>query len=44
MMKTLLLILVIVLLASVVGYLAIDRQEKTVAHERSKSFDSQFAK
>ena len=42
-MKTTLLLIVIVLLGSVVAYLAIDRHEKTEAHQRDKSFDSKFA-
>lgn len=36
--------IIVVLLASVVGYLALDRSEKNVAHERDKSFDANFAK
>lgn len=33
-----------VLLLAIVGYLAMDRQEKDVSNERSKAFDRQFAK
>lgn len=35
---------IVVLLVAVVGYLAMDRQEKDVANERNKTFDTQFAK
>lgn len=44
MMKLALLIVVVALLGSVVAYLALDRQEKTVAQQRDKSFDAKFAK
>jgi hypothetical protein len=37
-------IVVVILLFAVVGYLALDRNEKNVAHERDKSFDAKFAK
>jgi hypothetical protein len=37
-------IIIVVLLTSVVGYLAIDRTEKNVATERNKSFDDKFAR
>lgn len=37
-------IIIVVLLTSVVGYMAWDRHDKNVAHERDKSFDSKFAK
>jgi hypothetical protein len=43
-MKAALLIVVVALLASVVAYLATDRQEKTVSQQRDKSFDAKFAK
>jgi hypothetical protein len=36
--------IIVVLLVSIVGYLAIDRQEKDVAHQRDKAFDQKFAK
>lgn len=37
-------IVVVILLFSIVGYMALDRNEKNVANERDKSFDSKFAK
>jgi hypothetical protein len=37
-------VVVVILLFSIVGYMALDRNEKNVAHERDKSFDSKFAK
>ncbi len=43
-MKLALLIVVVALLGSVVTYLVVDRQEKTVAQQRDKSFDAKFAK
>ena len=36
--------IIVVLIVSIVGYLAIDRQEKDVAHQRDKTFDQKFAK
>lgn len=39
-----LIIVVIVLLVAVVGYLAMDRQDKATSQARQKAFDSQFAK
>ncbi len=36
--------IIVVLLVSIVGYLAIDRQEKDIAHQRDKAFDQKFAK
>lgn len=36
--------IIVVLLVSIVGYLAINRQEKDVAHQRDKTFDQKFAK
>lgn len=36
--------IIVVLLVAIVGYLAMDRQEKDVANERDKTFDQQFAK
>jgi hypothetical protein len=36
--------IIVVLIVSIVGYLAIDRQEKDVAHQRDKAFDQKFAK
>lgn len=44
MMKLALLIVIVVLLGSVVAYLTVDRQEKTVAQQRDKSFDAKFGK
>ncbi|WUR13902.1 hypothetical protein E7V67_001990 [[Empedobacter] haloabium] len=38
------LIVIIVLLVAVVGYLAMDRQDKEVAQQRDKAFDAKFAK
>ncbi|WP_256369123.1 hypothetical protein [Duganella vulcania] len=43
-MRKLPLIAIIVLLALIVGYLALDRSEKNAAQERSKAFDQSFAK
>ena len=43
-MRKLLIIVIIVLLSSIVGYLALDRNEKNTAHERDKSFDARLAK
>ncbi len=43
-MRKVSLAIIVVLLVSVVGYMAMDRQEKNVAHERDKSFDAKFAK
>jgi len=37
-------VIIIVLLSAVVGYLALDRNEKNIAHERDKAFDASFAK
>lgn len=39
-----LIIVVIVLLAAVVGFLAIDREEEIASQERNKAFDAQFAR
>lgn len=36
--------IIVVLLVSVVGYLAMDRDDKNVAHQRDKAFDNKFAK
>jgi hypothetical protein len=36
--------IIVALLTSVIGYLAMDRQEKDVAHQRNKAFDQKFAK
>lgn len=38
------LVIIVVLLTSVVGYLAMDRKEKNVVHQRDKAFDEKFAK
>ena len=43
-MKTILIVVIVALLGSVVAYLATDRQEKEVAHQRDKTFDDKFAK
>ena len=43
-MRKISLAIIVVLLISVVGYLAMDRQEKNVAHQRDKAFDEKFAK
>jgi hypothetical protein len=43
-MKAILIIVIVALLASVVAYMATDRQEKDVAHQRDKTFDAKFAK
>lgn len=43
-MRKVSLAIIIVLLVSVVGYMAMNRQEKNIAHERDKSFDAKFAK
>jgi predicted negative regulator of RcsB-dependent stress response len=43
-MRKPLLILVVIALAAVVGYLALDRHDKNVAQERDKAFDKSFAK
>jgi hypothetical protein len=39
-----LIIVIIILLAAVVGFLAVDRQDKISSQERDKAFDKQFAK
>lgn len=44
MRKMPIIVIIVVLLSSVVGYLALDRTEKNVAAERNKTFDDQFAK
>jgi len=44
MMKTILTLVIVALLGSVVAYLATDRQEKDVSHQRDKTFDEKFAK
>lgn len=44
MRKLPIIVIIVVLLSSVVGYLALDRSEKNTAHERDKSFDASFAK
>ncbi|WP_301547061.1 MULTISPECIES: hypothetical protein [unclassified Duganella] len=43
-MRKLPLIAIIVLLALIAGYLALDRSEKNTAQERSKAFEKNFAK
>lgn len=43
-MQKKLLVIVVVLLAVVVGYLALDRQEKNAQQERAKAFNQKFAK
>ncbi|WBS01700.1 hypothetical protein OU994_26095 [Pseudoduganella sp. SL102] len=42
--KKTLIIVVIILLAAIAGFLAMDRQEKTIAQEREKAFDKKFAR
>jgi hypothetical protein len=39
-----LLVVVVLLLSSVVGYLALDRHEKDVSNERNRTFDQKFAR
>lgn len=36
--------IIVVLLLAIVGYLAMDRQEKDVSNARNKAFDQKFAK
>lgn len=43
-MKAILIIVIVALLASAVVYMATDRQEKDMAHQRDKTFDAKFAK
>lgn len=43
-MRKPILILMVLLLAAVVGYLALDRHDKNVSQERDKAFDKTFAK
>ena len=43
-MKKPLIVVIIVLLSSVVGYLAIDRSEKNAAEEHSKAFKAKYFK
>lgn len=43
-MKLTLLIVVVALLGSVVAYLAMDHQEKTVSQQRNMSFDAKYLK
>ena len=43
-MKAILIVIIIALLGSVVAYMATDRREKDVAHQRDKTFDDKFAK
>ena len=43
-MRKPLLILAVILLAAVVGYLALDRHDKNLSRERDKAFDKSFAK
>lgn len=42
-MRKPILILIVLLLAAVVGYLALDRHDKNVSQERDKAFDKTFA-
>jgi hypothetical protein len=44
MMKNIRIVIIVMLLISVVGYMATDREEKDVAHQRDKTFDAKFAK
>jgi hypothetical protein len=39
-----LIVIVIILLAAVVGFLAAERQDKMNARDRDKAFDARFAK
>lgn len=43
-MRKISLAIIVVLLVSVVGYLAMDRHEKNAAHQRDKAFDDKFIK
>lgn len=43
-MRRPLLIVVVVLLASIVGYLALDRHEKDVGNAKDQAFDQKFAR
>jgi hypothetical protein len=43
-MRKPLLVVVVVLLTSVVGYLALDRSEKDAANARNQTFDQKFAR
>ena len=43
-MKKPLIVIIIVLLSSIVGYLALDRHEKNVGLEKDKKFDEKFLK
>jgi hypothetical protein len=44
MLKTKLLAVIVVLLCSVVGYMAVDRNEKVEHQKNDKAFDASFAK
>lgn len=44
MSRTSLLVLVVVLLSSAVGYLALDRQDKTQAQQHTDAFKAKYAK
>ncbi|WP_432378253.1 hypothetical protein [Duganella sp. P38] len=44
MRKTPVLFVIVALLAAVVGYLALDRSEKSELQEKQKAFDASFAK
>lgn len=43
-MRKPLLVVVVVLLASVVGYMALDRTEKNTANAKNQAFDRKFAR
>jgi hypothetical protein len=44
MSKTALLVTIVVLLSSAVGYLALDRQDKNQAKEHTEAFKAKYAK
>jgi hypothetical protein len=43
-MRKPLLVVVVVLLTSVVGYMALDRTEKNAANAKNRAFDQKFAR
>jgi hypothetical protein len=43
-MKAFYITVIVVLLVSIVAYMATDRREKDVAHQRDTTFDADFAK
>jgi hypothetical protein len=44
LMRRSLLVVVVVLLTSIVGYMALDRHEKDVAHAKDQAFGQKFAR